>query len=134
MVIGSRKFKNYFKQLAAPFKVYADFESALERIQSNDSDNNDSYTKRYKKHIPCSFAYKVVCIGDRFSKPVVIYRRKKAVNKFIEAIVKENNYCKNVMKKHFNKILVMSVEDERIFKSSNFLMINCLIDANFLVL
>ena len=134
MVIGSRKFKNYFKQLAAPFKVYADFESALERIQSNDSDNNDSYTKRYKKHIPCSFAYKVVCIGDRFIKPVVIYRRKKAVNKFIEAIVKENNYCKNVMKKHFNKILVMSVEDERIFKSSNFLMINCLIDANFLVL
>ena len=77
MVIGSRKFKNYFKQLAAPFKVYADFESALKRIQSNDSDNNDSYTKRYKKHIPCSFAYKVVCIGDRFSKPVVIYRRKK---------------------------------------------------------
>ena len=134
MVIGSRKFKNYFKQLAAPFKVYADFESALKRIQSNDSDNNDSYTKRYKKHIPCSFAYKVVCIGDRFSKPVVIYRRKKAVNKFIEAIVKENNYCKNVMKKHFNKILIMSVEDERFFKSSNFLMINCLIDANFLVL
>ena len=26
---GSIKFKNYFKQLAVPFKIYADFESVL---------------------------------------------------------------------------------------------------------
>ena len=46
-------------------------------------------------------------------------KKKNAVNKFIEKILKENKYCKKMMKKHINKNLVMSVEDERSFKSSN---------------
>ena len=75
------------KQLAAPFKIYADFESVLKGVQSNDNDNNASYTKKYQEHIPCSFAYKVVCNDDKFSKPVVLYRGKIEVNKFIEAIL-----------------------------------------------
>ena len=100
---GSIKFKNYFKQLAVPFQIYADFESVLKRVQGNDNDNNASYTKKYQKHIPCSFAYKVVCIDDKFSKSVVLYRGKNAVNKFIEVILKENYYCKKVIKNHFNR-------------------------------
>ena len=38
--------------------------------------------------IPCSFAYKVVSVDDKLSKPVVFYRRKNAVNTFIEEIIK----------------------------------------------
>ena len=90
---GSINFKNYFKQLAVPFKIYVDFESVLKRIRSDDK-NNGSFTKKYQQHIPCSFTYKVVCIDDKFSKPVVLYRGKSAANKFIEAILKENEYCK----------------------------------------
>ena len=63
---GSIKFKNCFKQLAVQFKIYADFESILKRIHSNDRSNNASYTKIYKAHITWSFAYKVVCINDVF--------------------------------------------------------------------
>ena len=85
----SSKFKNYFKELAVPFKTYANFESVLKRIHSNDRNNNTSYTEKYQKHIPCRFAYKVVCIDDRFSKPVVLYRSKNAVTIFIETILKE---------------------------------------------
>ena len=48
-----------------------------------------SYTEKYQAHIPFSFAYKVVCIDDKLSKPVVRYRRKTAVYRFIEAILKE---------------------------------------------
>ena len=33
---GSIKFKNHFKQLAAPFKIYADFECNVEGVKSND--------------------------------------------------------------------------------------------------
>ena len=33
---GSIKFRNYFKQLAMLFKIYADFESLLRGVQSND--------------------------------------------------------------------------------------------------
>ena len=58
----SVKSKNYCKQLALPFKICADFEDALERIHSNDTNNNASHTKKYQENIPCSFAYKVVCI------------------------------------------------------------------------
>ena len=113
---GSIKFKNFFKQLAVPFKIYADFESVSKGVKSNDNDNNASYTKKYQKHNPCSFSFKVVCTDDSFSKPVVLYRGINAVGKFI---LKENEYCKKVIKKHFNKNLVMSVEDEKRFQLSN---------------
>ena len=73
---GSIKFQNYFKQLAVSFKIYADFEPVLKGIQE-DGGSNASFTKKYQEHIPCSFAYKVVCIDDRFSKSVVILQRKK---------------------------------------------------------
>ena len=38
---------------------------------------------------------------------------KLCVNKFIKAILKECKYCKKLLKKYFNKNLVMTVEDER---------------------
>ena len=71
-----------------------------------------------QKHIPCSFAYKVVCIDDKFSKPIVVFRGKNAAYKFIKAILKEYEYCKKVMEKHFNKNLIMNEEEEQ-FQSSN---------------
>ena len=40
--------KNYFKQLAVPFKIYADLESVLKEVQSNDKINHASYTKNIK--------------------------------------------------------------------------------------
>ena len=72
--------------------------------------------KKNQNHIPCSFTYKVVCIDDNFSKPVVLYRGENALSKFIEATLTEYNCCKKIMKKHFNKNLIMSVEDEKRFQ------------------
>ena len=46
-------------------------------------------TQKYQCHIPCSFAYKVVCIDDKFSKLIVIYRGKNAAYELIRAILKE---------------------------------------------
>ena len=45
--------------------------------------------------------------------------KKNAVNKVIRAILKTNGYCKEITRKHFNKNLVISVEDETRFQSSN---------------
>ena len=56
--------------------------------------------KEYQKQIPCSFAYKVVSIDDRFSKPIVVFRGKNAAYEFIKAILEEYEYCKKVIKKH----------------------------------
>ena len=90
---GSISFKNYFKQLPVPFKIYADFECLLEGVKSSYT-NNCSYAEKYQSHIPCSFTYKVVCVDDKFSKEIVLYRRKNAVHRFIEAILEEYDYCK----------------------------------------
>ena len=55
----------------------------------------------------------------KFSKQVVLYKGKNAVYKFIDAILKEYDCCKKIIKKHFNKNLVISVEDEKRFQLSN---------------
>ena len=48
-----------------------------------------------------------------------MYRGKNAAYKFIEAILEEYDYCKRIMKKHFNKNLVMSVDEEEKFQLAN---------------
>ena len=87
---GTIEFENYFKQIPVPFKIYADFECNLKNVECYEG----TYTKKYHEHVPCSYAYKVVCIDDRFSKPIVVYRGKNAAYEFIKAILKEYKYCK----------------------------------------
>ena len=95
-------YKNYFKQLPLPFKIYAEFECIFKKVDFIDCDSNGSYTRKYQDHIPSSFAYKVVCIDNKFSKNVVHYRGKNAVCKFIEAIISEYNYCRKIIIKKFS--------------------------------
>ena len=115
---GSISFKIYFKQLPVPFKIYADFEYILKGVKSSDK-NNGSYTEKYQAHIPCSFAYKVVCVDHKISIKIVLYRGKNAVCRFIKAILEEYDYCKKMIKRHFNKNLIMSAEEEEKFQFSN---------------
>ena len=69
---GTIEFKKYFKQIWVPFKVYADFECNLENIESYEG----SYSKRYKDHVLYSFAYKLICADDKFTKPIVVFRER----------------------------------------------------------
>ena len=72
-------------------------------------------TKRYQDPIPCSFAYKVVCVDDRFTKRIIVYRPENATYEFIKAILKEYKYCRKVMSKYFNKNWIMSEEEQLYF-------------------
>ena len=65
-------------------------------------------TQKTQDHIPCSFAYKLGCVDDVFTKPIFVFRGGNAANEFMKAILQEYQYCKKVMKKHFNKTLIMS--------------------------
>ena len=53
--------------------------------------------KKYQHHIPCSFAYKIVCIDKKFTKPNIIYRGENGAYKIIKAILVEYEYCKKIM-------------------------------------
>ena len=48
-----------------------------------------------------------------------MFRGKNVVLKFIQCIFKEYDYCRGVMKKHFNKNLVMTAEENEEFERSN---------------
>ena len=107
--------------MPVPFKIY-DFECVLPSTLSKEVNNSDKkyikatkihknihkyYTKIYQGHILCSFAYKVVCVDNKFSKDVVIYTRKNAAYKFIEEILEEYKYCRKVIKNILTKILCL---------------------------
>ena len=119
------KFNNFHKQLPVPFVIYADFEAITKKVQDcqqseemeNEKDRR-SYTKAYQTHKDCGYRYKVVCCyDDKYSKDICIYRGENAVYKFMEKVLDKVKYCKAVIKKHFNKPLVMTEDDEQRFKT-----------------
>ena len=119
------KFNNFHKQLPVPFVIYADFEAIMKKVQGceqseemkKDKDRR-SYTEAYQTHEDCGYGYKVVCCyDDKYSKYTRIYRGENAVYKFMEKMLEEVEYCKAVIKKHFNKPLVMTKVDEQHFKT-----------------
>ena len=76
-----------------------------------------SYTDAYQKHEDCSYGYKVIyCYDDLYTKPIQRYRGKNSLYKFLERMLKEVEYCKGVVKKRFDKPLVMTANDELCFK------------------
>ena len=70
------KFRNYGRKIKSPFIIYADFESILVPEDDGKQNPEDSYTNRYQKHIACSYGFKLVCVGENFSKPFKTYRWK----------------------------------------------------------
>ena len=82
---GTIGFKNYFKQIPVPFKIYANFECNLKSVESY----KGFYSKKYQDHVPCSFPYKLVCVGDKFTKSIVVFRGENAAYEFIKVILKE---------------------------------------------
>ena len=114
------KFNNFHKQQPVPFVIYADFEAITEKISGCLPNDSKSYTEAYQKHTDCGFGYKVVCCyDDKYSQPLKIYRGEKAVYTFLEYMLDEVKYCKNIMKKEFNKPLRMTKEDEDKFQKAN---------------
>ena len=112
------KFKNYERKIKSPFIIYADFESILVPEEKGKQNSEESYTNKYQKHIACSCGYKLVCADDKFSKPFKTYLGEDAIYNFINNMIEESKYCSEVIKKHFNKELVMTREDKENLKNS----------------
>ena len=126
---GFIQFKNFNKMIPCPFKIYADFECMLKNVDIGINNDYFNYKSKYQDHIPCIFAYNLVCIDDKYSKDIVLYRGKNAVFKFIQSIFNKYSYCKSIMEKHFNKNLIMSIEEEEQFEKANiYLICNKLIE------
>ena len=71
------KFKNFFKQMRVPFVVEADFESFTKKLDTVQPDSKESYTKRYQKHSPSGFCYRIKCFDQSvYKQEPVIYTKQ----------------------------------------------------------
>ena len=113
-----KKLKNHERKTKSTFMFYKDFESILVPEDNEKQNPEESYMSKYQKHIACSYGYKLVCVNDKFSKPFKTYSGEDAVYNFINSMIKETRYCSDMMKKHFNKELVMTKEENEIFENS----------------
>ena len=117
-------FKNFYKQLPVPFVIYADFEAITKKVQGcelseemKEDKDSRSYTEAYQTHEDCGSSYKVVCCyDDKYSKDICIYRGENAVYIFMEQMLEEVKYCKDIIRRKFNKPLVMTEDDQMCFK------------------
>ena len=100
------------------FVIYANFERIPVSENNGKLNLEGSYTNKYEKQIACGYGYKLVCVDDRFSKPFKTYLGKDAVYNFINNMIEESKYCSELMKKHFNKELVVTKEDNENIKNS----------------
>ena len=83
------KFKNYERKIKSLFIICADFESILVPEDNERQNPEESYTNKFKKHIACSYGYKLVCVDDKFSKPFKTYLGKDVVYNFINNMIKK---------------------------------------------
>ena len=111
------KFKNYESKIKLPIIIYADFESISVSKNKGQQHPEESYTNKYQKHIACRYGYKLVCVDYKFSKPFKSYLGEDAVYNFMLNMI-EKKYYSDVIKKHFNKELVMTKEHCEDFKNS----------------
>ena len=112
------RFKNYERKVKSPFMIYAHFDSILASEDTGKQNLDESYTNKYQKHVACSYGYNLVWVDDKFSKPFRSYLGEDTVYYFINTMVKKSKYCINVMKKLFNKKLVMAKKDGADFENS----------------
>ena len=79
-------FKNFYKQMKAPYVVYADFECVLKKIATCEPDNKKSFTVKTEKHEPCGFSYVVVRNDGQTFGPYN-YRGEDAVYVFLRYLL-----------------------------------------------
>ena len=84
---GATDFKNYFKRLPIPFKVYADFESNLKSVESYEG----SYSKKHQDHIPCSFATNLFVLMINLASRLLFLEVKMLLINLLKQLLKSMN-------------------------------------------
>ena len=69
-------FIHHNRSIKVPFVVYADFEAFTEEIPTCEPNEKKSFTKKYQKHRPSGFCYKIVCLDEKYSPKPVLSRAK----------------------------------------------------------
>ena len=93
-------FKHHNRSIKVPFVIYADFEAFTEEISTCEPSEKNSFTKKYQRHEPSGFCYKIVCFDKNlFNEKPVLYRAKNEEEeeigeKFVEMLEEDINRIK----------------------------------------
>lgn len=104
-------FKDYAYQLSVPFVIYADFQTILLKMDTNENDPTTSHTTRISRHHPCGFSYIVAAVdGEVLTEPVV-YRGKNAVDHFLTSLLLKEKKIWDILR-HPKQMIITSTQEE----------------------
>ena len=63
------RFTNYERKIKSSFMIYTNIKSNLVSRNDRKQRRDKSYTKKYQKHVFCSYDYQLVCVDDKICKP-----------------------------------------------------------------
>ncbi len=82
------QFKEYERTQRVAFAIYCDFECLA--VPSSSDPTNTTLQ-------PCGFAYNVVCIDSKYTRPTVTYRGPDASVKLLKCLLKERQKINSVL-------------------------------------
>ena len=115
-------FKNYHKQMKAPYVIYADFEAVVRKYKGCErgpdyinKNKTKCYTDKTEHHEACGYSFVVVRSDGQVTGPIV-YRGENAVKSFLERLV----IVKDKIKENLSKVkpLTLTQEDWYNFKNA----------------
>ena len=59
------------------------------------------------------------CMDDRFTLPSIIFKGKDCINRFITWVLDKQKWNQQITKQYFNKRLIMTSQDEKIYHNSH---------------
>ena len=112
------KWKNYQRKQKLPFAIYADFEARLIPVSGAEPEPNESFTEKFQKHVPVSFAFNVV--SKVFKRKLTLYRaetnEENIGDKFVEELTDAVREIQNAVK--WPKKMKFYAEDKEKFKNA----------------
>ena len=86
----------------------------LREAQKLNRDNDDaSYTEKYQEHIASCCGYKSICTDHRLSKSGQTCCSENTSYKFSAKMLREVEYYKEMVRKHFKREIAMDEKDKR---------------------
>ena len=116
-------FKNYHKQMKAPYVIYADFEAVVRKFKGCErgpdyinKNKTKCYTDKTEHHEACGYSFVVVRSDGQVTGPIV-YRGENAVKSFLERLV----IVKDKIRENLSKVkpLTLTQEDWYNFKNAD---------------
>ena len=63
------RFTYYERKIKSSFMIYTNIKSNLVPGNDRKQSRDKSYTKKYQKHVFCSYGYQLACVNDKLCKP-----------------------------------------------------------------